>query len=69
MLEDRPEELEGVHDVLTCELTRSGRRPCDERLPDRAVLGLVALIDMFIFLALLVIGYVYVWKKGALEWD
>ncbi|MGH8216111.1 MAG: NADH-quinone oxidoreductase subunit A [Rhodanobacteraceae bacterium] len=31
--------------------------------------GLVALIDMFIFLALLVIGYVYVWKKGALEWD
>jgi NADH-quinone oxidoreductase subunit A len=31
--------------------------------------GLIALIDMFIFLALLVIGYVYVWKKGALEWD
>ena len=31
--------------------------------------GFVALIDMFIFLALLVIGYVYVWKKGALEWD
>ena len=32
-------------------------------------IGLVGLIDMFIFLALLVIGYVYVWKKGALEWD
>ncbi|MGH8192689.1 MAG: NADH-quinone oxidoreductase subunit A [Rhodanobacteraceae bacterium] len=31
--------------------------------------GLIALIDMFIFLALLTIGYVYVWKKGALEWD
>lgn len=31
--------------------------------------GVVALIDMGIFLTLLVIGYVYVWKKGALEWD
>lgn len=31
--------------------------------------GLIALIDMGIFLALLVIGYIYVWKKGALEWD
>ncbi len=24
---------------------------------------------MFIFLAILVIGFIYEWKKGALEWD
>jgi len=26
-------------------------------------------IEMFIFVAILAIGYVYVWKRGALEWD
>jgi NADH-quinone oxidoreductase subunit A len=34
-----------------------------------ADIGLVALIDMFIFLTLLVVGFTYAWKKGALEWD
>lgn len=32
-------------------------------------LGPVGFISMMIFLAELVLGYVYVWKKGALEWD
>ncbi len=32
-------------------------------------LGLVGLVQMGIFLFILAIGYVYVWKKGALEWD
>ncbi|MFD0737978.1 NADH-quinone oxidoreductase subunit A [Lysobacter koreensis] len=32
-------------------------------------LGLFGLIEMGVFLALLVIGFVYVWKKGALEWE
>ncbi|AVP97320.1 NADH-quinone oxidoreductase subunit A [Ahniella affigens] len=32
-------------------------------------LGLFGLIEMGLFLALLVIGFVYVWKKGALEWE
>ncbi len=32
-------------------------------------LGLLAIIEMFLFIALLLVGYVYVWKKGALEWD
>jgi len=27
------------------------------------------LISMGIFLALLVVGFIYEWKKGALEWD
>ena len=32
-------------------------------------LGLFGLVEMGVFLALLVIGFVYVWKKGALEWE
>ncbi|HEY7317444.1 MAG TPA: NADH-quinone oxidoreductase subunit A [Candidatus Binatia bacterium] len=32
-------------------------------------LGLFGLIEMGIFLGMLVIGFIYVWKKGALEWD
>ena len=29
----------------------------------------LALVEMFLFVAILFVGYVYVWKKGALEWD
>jgi NADH-quinone oxidoreductase subunit A len=32
-------------------------------------IGHVGLIAMGIFLAILVVGFVYEWKKGALEWD
>ncbi len=32
-------------------------------------LGLFALVEMVIFLAVLLVGYVYAWRKGALEWD
>lgn len=32
-------------------------------------IGMVALIEMALFLLLLVIGFAYVWKKGALEWE
>lgn len=32
-------------------------------------LGLFGLIQMTVFLLILTIGYLYVWKKGALEWD
>lgn len=31
--------------------------------------GLFGLIAMGIFLAILVVGFIYEWKKGALEWD
>ena len=31
-------------------------------------LGLFGLVEMLVFLAILVAGYVWVWKKGALEW-
>jgi len=32
-------------------------------------LGLTAYIEMMIFIALLVFGLVYAWKKGVLEWQ
>ena len=32
-------------------------------------LGLFGLVEMGMFLGLLVLGFVYVWKKGALEWE
>ena len=32
-------------------------------------IGLFGLVSMGIFLAILVVGFIYEWKKGALEWD
>ena len=32
-------------------------------------IGLFGLVAMSIFLGILVVGFVYEWKKGALEWD
>jgi NADH:ubiquinone oxidoreductase subunit 3 (subunit A) len=31
-------------------------------------LGFFAFIEMLIFLAILIFGLVYAWKKGALKW-
>ena len=31
--------------------------------------GIYGLISMAIFLFILIIGFIYEWKKGALEWD
>jgi NADH-quinone oxidoreductase subunit A len=31
--------------------------------------GTFALVEMFVFLAILLVGYIYAWKKGALEWE
>jgi NADH-quinone oxidoreductase subunit A len=30
--------------------------------------GTAAVIELVIFVAILLVGYVYVWRKGALEW-
>ena len=32
-------------------------------------LGLFALVEMFIFVAIILVGFVYLWKKGAFEWE
>jgi NADH-quinone oxidoreductase subunit A len=31
-------------------------------------LGRFGLLEMFIFLGILIVGYVWIWRKGALEW-
>jgi len=31
-------------------------------------LGMFGLIEMLVFLGILIAGYIWVWKKGALEW-
>ena len=31
-------------------------------------LGTFGFVEMAVFVALLVVAYVYVWRKGALEW-
>ncbi len=32
------------------------------------VLGIFGFIEMLIFLLILIVAFIYVWKKGALEW-
>jgi len=32
-------------------------------------LGWFGLAEMFVFIIILLVGYVYAWKKGALEWE
>jgi NADH-quinone oxidoreductase subunit A len=32
-------------------------------------IGTFGLLSMLVFLTILVVGFVYEWKKGALEWD
>ncbi len=27
------------------------------------------IIEMFVFIVILAVGYVYIWKRGALQWD
>ena len=31
-------------------------------------LGVFGLVEIMIFLGILIVGYVWIWKKGALEW-
>jgi NADH-quinone oxidoreductase subunit A len=32
-------------------------------------LGVFGFIEMLVFIGVLLVGYVWVWKRGALEWD
>jgi NADH-quinone oxidoreductase subunit A len=32
-------------------------------------LGLFGFVEMMIFIGILLVGYLYVWRKGALKWD
>lgn len=32
-------------------------------------LGMFGLVEMLVFIGLLMVGYLYLWRKGALEWE
>jgi NADH-quinone oxidoreductase subunit A len=32
-------------------------------------LSLFGLSEMIVFIVILLVGFIYVWKKGALQWD
>jgi NADH-quinone oxidoreductase subunit A len=32
-------------------------------------MGLFTLVEMLIFIAILLVAFIYIWKKGALEWE
>ena len=32
-------------------------------------LGIFGFVEMGVFIIILLVGFVYVWKKGALEWE
>ncbi len=32
-------------------------------------LGLFGFVEMIVFIAILLVGFLYVWRKGALKWD
>ena len=35
----------------------------------KAALGLFIFLEMLVFVGILILAYVYIWKKGALEWE
>ena len=49
---------------LSCSVPLSAARVC----PPGAV-SFFGLAEMLVFIGILVVGFVYVWKKGALQWD
>ena len=46
-----------------------GPRHPSERKGETYESGIFGLVEMFIFVIILLVGYAYAWKKGALEWD
>ncbi|MBX7061193.1 MAG: NADH-quinone oxidoreductase subunit A [Pyrinomonadaceae bacterium] len=37
-------------------------------LKEPAIFGVVAFLEIIVFIATLIVGYVYVWKKGVFDW-
>jgi len=35
----------------------------------KAAFGLFIFLEMLVFVGILILAYVYIWKKGALEWE
>ena len=39
-----------------------------ERTSEAIAYGTIALIEIMVFLATLIVGYIYIWKKGTFDW-
>ncbi len=35
----------------------------------KAAFGLFVFLEMLVFVGVLIVAYIYIWKKGALEWE
>ena len=35
----------------------------------KAAFGIIIFLEMLVFVGILIVAYVYIWKKGALEWE
>jgi NADH-quinone oxidoreductase subunit A len=35
----------------------------------KAAFGLFIFLEMLVFVGILIVAYIYIWKKGALEWE
>ena len=40
----------------------------EERVAGAIAYGTIALLEILVFIATLVVGYIYVWKKGTFDW-
>ena len=40
-----------------------------ELVEELGALGVFGLIEMLVFLGILIVGFIWIWKKGALEWE
>ena len=44
-------------------------QPLDANVCPAGSISLFGLIEMVVFIVILLVGFIYVWKKGALQWD
>jgi len=35
----------------------------------KAALGIIIFLEMLVFIGILIVAYIYIWKRGALEWE
>jgi NADH-quinone oxidoreductase subunit A len=49
---------------LSCNVPVGGAVPCPA-----AQISFFGLAEMLVFIAILLVGYIYVWRRGALQWD
>jgi len=40
----------------------------EQQVPNAPAYGTIAFIEILVFVATLVVGYIYVWKKGTFDW-